>query len=162
MDIITEKGNLVNVLVPASAALNTPSDIVNVANYHDCTFLLIKGAGAVGTGTVTVDVCDTVAPGNTAKCAYKYRRFDSVAGTWGALTDRTSVQSFATDAQAGDLYEISVNTDEIGNTIVNNARGNHYVRLCLAQVDATAVLHAIVCVLGKARYGGQNPVDPLV
>ena len=162
MDILTERGHLINALPPASVAMNTPSDIINVANYHDITFLIQKGAGAVGTAVISVDVCDTTAPGNTAKCGFKYRRQVGGTDTWGAVTDRTAAETFTTIASADDMYEISVNIDEIGSTVVNGVRGNHYVRLSVAQVDATAVIYGITAILGRARYGQNVPVSAIV
>lgn len=162
MNVLTESGNLVNGLAPVNAAQNTSSDIVNVSNYHNVTFLLVKGAGGVGTATITVDVCDDVTPSNTAKVGYYYRRYNATAGTWGTLTARTAAQSFATTAQANDMYEITVDTNAIADITVNGTKGHKYCRLNITQVDATACYHAVVVILGDARYGKRDPIDPLV
>lgn len=162
MDIITQRGHVLQGLVPLSRAMNTSSDIINVANYHDITFYIVKGAGAAGTATITVDVCDTVGPGNTAKCGYKYRRQADGDDLWGAVTDRTAAQNFVTTAEANGIYEISVDTQEIGNVTVNALKGNHYVRLSIVQSIATAVTYGVFVVLGRPRYPQDVPITAIV
>ena len=162
MKVLTQYGNVSQGLESASRALNTNSDIYSVRNYNAITFILHKGAGAVGTGTVTVDACNSVVPGATAKAPFYYRRFDSVAGTWGALTARTAAESFVTTAQANDIYEITVDPRELHSIVIGGLTGFNFCRLSVAQVDATVVLYGIIVVLGQSRYNQETPIDPLV
>jgi len=160
-NIFTENANVVQGLPPASAAMTLDSDVINVTNQHSATFIIHKGAGAVGTGTVTVQACDTVGPGNILAIPFRYRRMIGTGNTWGALTVATNA-GFVTTAAANDLYEITVDPAEVTNAIVNGARGNHFVRLHIVQVDATAVLCGILAILPRQAYPQEIPVSAIV
>jgi len=159
-NVLTENANIVQGLPPASAAMTLDSDVINVANQHSVTFIIHKGAGAVGTGTVTVQACDTVGPGNTTAIPFQYRRMVGTGNAWGALTVATAA-GFVTTASANDLYEITVDPAEVTNAIVNAARGNHFVRLHIVQVDATAVLCGILVILPRQRYPQETPISAI-
>jgi hypothetical protein len=158
MDVLTERVHVLSALVPLSRAMNTNSDIVNLTNYQSCSFIIQKGAGGVGTATITVDACDNTTPSNTAKAPFKYRRNIGGTDTWGAITARTASQSFVTTANANDMYEIIVDPAEIGAVAVNSTYGNRFCRVSVAQVDATAVDYGILAVLGTPRYPQNVPI----
>jgi len=161
-NIFTENANMCVGFPPADlAAIACDSDVINVANQHSVTFVLIKGAGAVGTGTVTVQACDDVTPNNTTAIPFQYRRMVGTGNTWGALTVATNA-GFATTAAINDLYEITVDVAEVTNAIVNATRGNHYVRLHIVSVDATTVNRAILVILPRQRYKQQVPISAIV
>lgn len=160
-NIFTENAHIVMGLVPDSRALNGSSDVINVSLQHSVTALLVKGPGAVGTTTLTVEACDDVAPSNTTAIPFQYRRQVGGTDTWGALTVATAV-GFATTANANDMYEISIDPAEVTAALVNAARGNHYVRITLTQIDATACDCCIVFVLPRQRYDQQVPITVLV
>ena len=42
------------------------TDIFNVSNYKQTTFLIVKGVGTTGTSTITVQACDDVSASNTS------------------------------------------------------------------------------------------------
>jgi len=149
----TQRINIYNALVPASRALNTDSDVIDLANYQECSFFIVKGAGAVGTGTITVEACDDATPNNVTAIEFQYRRMVAATGpdAWGALATATAA-GFATTAAANDMYEIVVDPAKVAAASVNGAIGNRYVQLGIAQVDATVVLVGVVAVLGKPRY----------
>jgi len=158
---LTEDGHVINALVPLERAMNTSSDVISVENYNQLSFILQKGTGALGTGTVTVDACDNNTPSNTAKIPYKYRRQVGGTDTWGAITNRTAAESFATTANADDMYQIIVDPADVTNATVNGAKNNHWVRLSVVQVDATVVNYGIVAVLQCARYGKAVPLSAI-
>ena len=160
-NIFTENANIIQALEPASRAMNGSTDIINVALQHAITFVIQKGAGAVGTATVTVDACDTVGPGNTTAIPFQYRRMIGGTNTWGALTVATAA-GFVTTANANDMYEISVDPAEVTAATVNAATGNHYVRLTMTQVDATNVLIGIIAILPRQVYDQQVPISAIV
>lgn len=164
MDIFTQRNHVLQGIVPASAALNTNSQVINLTNYQSCSIFIIKGAGAVGTGTITVDACDNLTPSNTAKAPFKYRRCIGggiATDAWGAVTDRTALQSFVTAAAANDMYEIIVDPADIGNVVVNAARGRRFCRLSVVQVDATAVLWSVLVVLSDPKSAQEIPVTAI-
>lgn len=160
-NVLTENAHIVMGLVPDSRALNGSSDVINVANQHTVTFLLVKGPGAVGTTTITVDACDDVVPSNTTAIPFKYRRNIGGTDTWGALTTATNV-GFATTANANDIYEITVDPAEVTNATVNAARGNHYVQLTMTQIDATVCDCCILVILPRQRYPQEVPMTAIV
>jgi len=59
-NILTENMNVVHALTPLLRAMNVSTDVINISLQHCATFIIQKGAGAVGTATVTVEACDTV------------------------------------------------------------------------------------------------------
>jgi len=60
------------------------------------------------------------------------------------------------------MYEISVDPAEVTAATVNGATGNHYVRLTMTQVDATAVLVGIIAILPRQVYDQQVPISAIV
>lgn len=159
--IFSENANIVQGFPPADlAAIACDSDVINVTNQHCVTFILIKGAGAVGTGTVTVQACDDVTPSNTTAIPFQYRRMVGTGNTWGALTVATAA-GFVTTAAANDLYEITVDPAEVTNATVNALRNNHFVRLHIVSVDATAVNRAILVILPAQRYPQETPISAI-
>ena len=158
---LTESGHVINALVPLSRAMNTSSDVVSVENYNQLSFLIVKGAGAVGTATITVEACDNNTPSNQAKIPFKYRRQISPTDIWGAVTERSAAESFATVAHADDMYEIIVDPADVSNAVVNGARNYHWVRLSVVQVVATAATYGVVAILLSARYGKAVPLSAI-
>lgn len=57
------------------------TDVFNASNYKQTNFIIVKGVGATGTSTITVEGCDDVTPTNTTAVPFRYR----------ACTDRKSV-----------------------------------------------------------------------
>ena len=159
--VFTENANIIQALQPDERAMNTDSDVINVRNQHSVTFILQKGAGAVGTATITVEACDTVGPANTTAIPFRYRRMIGGTNAWGAVTVATAV-GFVTTANANDMYEITVDPAEVTAATVNAATGNHYVRLNVAQVNATVVDYGIIAILPKQRYPQETPISAIV
>lgn len=155
MSVLTERGMIAQALVPLERAMNTNTATINVRDHHEITFLLYKGAGAVGTADVTVEACDDQAASNQTAIDFKYRR--AAAGdTWGDLTDVDAGNALRTTANANEMYEIVVDVDAVTAATVNNATGNTYVRLNITQVDATVVDHGVLAILTNPRYKGET------
>jgi len=160
-NILTENMNVVHALTPLLRAMNVSTDVINISLQHCATFIIQKGAVAAGTATITIEACDDVVPNNTTAIPFQYRRMVGGTNTWGALTVATAA-GFVSIANADDEYEISVDVAEVTNAIVNAARGNQYVRLTMAQVDATQVNIGIICILPRQRYKQQVPISAIV
>lgn len=158
--ILTQYADIINVLVPASRALNTDTSVINLEGYAGCSFLVQKGAGAVGTATLTVNACDDVTPTNEAAIAFQYRRMVAAtnANAWGALSAATTA-GFVTTAAANDMYEIIVDPCVVGAATVNSTTGHSFCQLNIVQVDATAVLVGVTAILWKARYASATPLS---
>lgn len=160
-NILSENANIVHALTPLLRALNGSTDVINISLQHSLTFIVQKGAGAVGTTTITVEACDDVVPTNTTAIPFQYRRMIGGTNTWGALTVATAA-GFATTANADDEYEISVDPAEVTAALVNAARGNQYVRLTMTQINATACNVGIIAILPRQRYPQQVPISAIV
>lgn len=131
---------------------NPATDIVSMKNYNRCTFVLIYGAGAVGTATVTVESCDTVVPGTATAIAFNYR-VCTTPDTWGEVT-ACAATGFTTAANADKMYLIEVNAAELYST-------NSFVRLQFTEVDSTAVDGTVIAIMSQPRYIQGVPLTAL-
>jgi len=124
------------------------SDVIHLDHYRECTFVIIKGAGAVGTAVPTVNSCSDAAGTTAADVAYKYRAI-TAPNTHGAWTDATST-GFTTAAAADTVYEIRVLASGLSGT-------NEFVKLTLSEDDSTAVDGAGFAILTDPRYIDSDP-----
>jgi len=130
------------------------SDVVRGGNHRSVTFVIYKAVGATGTATITVEANDDVTPSNSTAIPFKYRAC-TTGDTWGALTDATTT-GFATTAGSSQLYEIIVNTDELGNT------GYKYLSLKSVEVVASPVLGGILIMMNQPRIAQATPATAIV
>ena len=107
-------------------------------------FLIVKGAGAAGTSTVTVDACDTVGPANSTPVAFMYRA-STTLDVWGDWTQAT-VTGFATTAGANQMYQVYVPAQELGT------EGYAYARLHAVEVVAQAVTGTVLMAIVNPNY----------
>lgn len=129
------------------------SDIVNLAKYRSVLFVLLKGAGAVGTTKITVESCDNVTPTTPTAIAFNSRSCVSI-DTMGSLTARTAAGGLTTTAGADQSYQIEVNADGLYST-------DKFVRLKMVEVAATAVDATIIAILSNYRHRQDVPVTAL-
>ena len=120
------------------------SDIVDLGNAHAVTFVIVKGVGATGTSTITVEACDDVAATTTSAVAFSYRKM-TTSDTWGANTWVAST-GVATTAGSSQRYLIHVDADMIASS------GYRYVRLKMVEVVDSPVLGSIDIILHNLRY----------
>jgi len=50
------------------------TDVIHLDIYRECTFIIIKNAGATGTATITVESCDDTTPTTATAIPFKYRK----------------------------------------------------------------------------------------
>ena len=129
------------------------TDVINMSNWDRATFMIQKGAGAVGTATITVESCDDVAPSNTTAIPFKYRAC-VVADTFGAWTDATAA-GFTTTAGADQIYEISVEASALSGT-------DKYVRMKMTEVANDPCDGGVSAILTNPRYAEDIPRTVLV
>lgn len=120
------------------------SDIVSMKNHNHAQFIIVKGVGATGTSTITVEACSNVSAGAVSAVPFSYQAITS-GDTAGALTDVTSA-GFATTAGSSQLYIIYVDGEAL------SASGYEYVRLKAAEVVDSPVLGGILINLLDPRY----------
>lgn len=120
------------------------TDIFNVSQYKQTTFLIWKGVGTTGTSTITVEASDDTSGSNVTAVAFRYRKATTL-DTFGALTDATS-SGFTTTAGSSQIYEIVVDNDVLGVT------GYKYIRLKAVEVVNDPVLGGVLAYLSLPRY----------
>ncbi len=123
-------------------------DVIHMDHYRECTYIITKNAGAVGTATITIESCDDTTPSTTTAVAFKYRKVED-PDTHGAWTDATSA-GFTTAAEADCVYEVVVYADGLNST-------DEYQRMQCTEVANAAVDGAIVAILTDYRYGDSDP-----
>jgi hypothetical protein len=127
------------------------SDVITLANHQGVRFLVLEGAGATGTATITVEECDQADAGGTnTAIAFRYRVKDGT-GAWGAWTDATAA-GFTTTAGANKAYELDVDGD---------GRDQPYLRLQFTEVVDSPVVGVALALLHGARYAETPPVGAL-
>lgn len=153
--IITQNGHIVQGLPPVADAFagTVRSDVINVKNHRQCTFIIQKGVGTTGTSTVTVNACDDTTPTTRSTIPFKYRACTS-SDTWGAVTTAVAA-GFDTTAGSNHLYEIIVDCDELGDL------GYGFVELNLVEVVDSPVLAGILVILQEPRSAQNIPATAL-
>lgn len=156
LDVVTQYGHWVKGLDPVADAFSgtVRSDVVRGGNHRSVTFLIYKGAGATGTSTITVVANDDVTPSNDTAIPFKYRAC-TTGDTWGALTDATTT-GFATTAGSSQLYEITVDTDEL------HTSGYKYLSLKAVEVVDSPVLGGILIMMNQPRIAQATPATAIV
>jgi hypothetical protein len=152
--VFTGRHHLVRALEAGADMFNgdPSSDIIDLSKYDRVTFLLQKGAGAVGTATVTVHAADDTS--GTTNCAMAFRyRANTSGDTWGDLTD-ADTGGFTTTAGANQMYAVEVSADEV----LEAGRGHSTpfdgkcVYLTLTEVADDPCVGGVAAVLSKGRY----------
>jgi len=145
-DVFTERNHIVMGMDPIADAFagTVYSDVVNMENYHHCTFIRYQGVGTQGTSVITVEACSTEGAAAQTAVAFKYREM-TTNDTWGALTAATTA-GFTTTAGSSAMWAIEVDAQDIAAT------GYSYARLKLVEDDNYEVLGCIVIILSHPRY----------
>lgn len=120
------------------------TDIIEVAG-DGIAFLVYKGAGAVGTSTITVQACDDTSASSSSAVPFWYKRISTTDSGWTAAT----TTGFTTTASASDMYLIAAPKDVFAST------GYKYARLAAVEVVDNAVLGGIVAFVYGLRYNPQ-------
>lgn len=125
------------------------SDVVSMKNHNRVRFVIVKGAGATGTSTITIEACDDVVPTTQSAVPFRYRRTvaGSAPGAWAAAT----ATGFVTTAGASEMYECEVAAEALA------ASGYGYVRLHAVEVANDPVLGGIVIEMLEAVFSGPTP-----
>jgi hypothetical protein len=130
------------------------SDIVSLANWSNCTFIVFCGVGATGTSTITVEACDDTSGTNTSAVPFTYREI-LTGDTPGTLTKATS-SGFTTTAGSSRIVVVSIESQALA------ASGYKYVRLKAVEVVASAVLGGILVELGGPRLASEPNASAIV
>lgn len=148
--------HVVNALVPVADAFagTVYTDVINMKDFNHVQFVIQKGAGAVGTSTITIEACDDVVPTNVSAVPFKYQ-VCTTGDTFSALT-AAEATGFDTTAGANQMYKVEVDSDALA------ASGYGYIRLKAVEVVNDPVLGGVVAVLTEPRYGQEVPNTAIV
>jgi len=122
---------------------NPATDVVNLSQWEEITFIIQKGAGATGTATITVESCDDTTPTTSTAVAFRYRLCTS-GDTFGAWTAVAST-GFTTTAGANQVYEVNIRASELSTT-------DKYVRMQCTEVANSPCDGGICAILTGPRY----------
>jgi len=82
------------------------TDVINMKNYAHVAFLILKGIGATGTSTITVEANDSNSTSGGTAIPFKYK-ICTATDVWGE-TKSATVAGFALTAGSGQMYAIEV------------------------------------------------------
>ena len=119
------------------------SDVVSLANFRRCLFVIYDGVGTTGTSTWTVNACDNTTPSNRSAISYTYREI-LTGDTEGART-AAGTSGYTNTAGSSKIILIEVSADQLA------ASGYGYVELTSVESVANAVLGGILVILGDPR-----------
>lgn len=136
-------------LAPAANAFagTVTSTPVNMSQFEQASFLIVKGVGATGTSLVTVEKCSDAAGAGAEAIPFKYRRIPS-ADAPGDIANATAA-GFTTSAGSNDLYVVYASVQLEGL-----AKGDKpFVRVKMVEQTASPVAGCILALGTGARYG---------
>lgn len=144
MKILSELHWTIGIVPVADAFSGTVYSDVMKCSGEGMEWMIVKGAGATGTSTITVEACDDVTPTNSTAVAFMYRK-STTPDTWGAWTQATTT-GFTTTAGANQMYEIYVDGSELA------AEGYAYARLKAVEVANDPVLGGVLQAVVRPNY----------
>lgn len=154
--IFTENNHLVKGLDPVADAFagTVYSDVVNMQNFGQAIFVIIKGVGATGTSTVTVEACDDTSGSNVTAIPFRYVAVLS-GDTTGTLTDATT-SGFTTTAGSSQRYVVMADAEAMAGTDYS------YLRLKCVEVVDSPVLGGIETWLSEPRHASKSIATAIV
>ncbi|MDO8704070.1 MAG: hypothetical protein Q7J84_03910 [Sulfuricaulis sp.] len=152
-ELFSERNLVINGLAPMADAFAATvySDIVDISEAHQLTFLVWWGVGAAGTTTLTVEASDDISAGNVSAVAFRSRRINFASSDVIAAVTARAAAGFATTAGSNQMYLIEVDPQVLA------ASGYKYARLkCVESVDAE-LLGGILVILSDLRVQKPTP-----
>jgi hypothetical protein len=128
------------------------STVVNMANAARAEFTIIKGVGATGTATITMEACDDKSGTNPVAIPFYYQPYIGADDVPTAVVAATAA-GFTTTAGSNQRYEIQVDAQRMGN--------KGWLRLKSVEVAASAVLGMIDIELEGLRQATEIPVTAI-
>ena len=143
-------------LVPVADAFDgtVASDVFNMSQAGRAIATILKGTGATGTSTITVEACDDTTPSNVSAIPFRYRAV-TTGDTQGALTEATA-SGFVTTAGANQMYEIEIDAEAL------SASGYKYARIKAVESVNDPVVGAILVQLFNLRFAGDQSASAIV
>lgn len=121
---------------------------ISMREYAVVEYEIIKGVGATGTATITVEACDDAASSNPVAIPFKYQVYAGSDDLPGAIIAAPAA-GFNTTAGSSQRYFIQADSQSLGN--------KGWVRLKSVEVVVSAVLGGIEARLEGARFATDIP-----
>jgi hypothetical protein len=139
----------VNVHLPVADAFagTKTSTPINMSGYQKALFVLSKGAGAVGTSTITLEMASAADGTGATAIPFRYKRILGDGNTEGSVQTATAT-GFNTVAAADDTYLIEVDS----NTAVFARGEKKYIRVKGVEVVDDPVTGSISALLLGGRF----------
>lgn len=151
-----QNNGVINALEPKAdrfaAAGN--SDVIRADGCEEIVFIITTGVSVATTPTVTVEACDNVTPSNTTAIPFKSSSV-TVAGTHGAVTDRTSAGFALTTGTANQYHIIMVDPADV--EAASSHEGRNYVRCVVTENEDVPQIASILAI----RSGDHFAQDAL-
>lgn len=137
---------------------NPASDVINLANYERCVFLLHQKANATstaGTATAKPQQVDNPSASNAVDLPFYWsKKTTGASSVWSTPLAVDAGTGVTTTANEDTIYAFEVNSRDL-------ADGKKYVQLKLTEVANAPVLGSLMALLFTARYGFPFSHDPL-
>jgi hypothetical protein len=128
------------------------TDVISMARWGQCTFILSEGAGGTATNVITIEACSDAAATATSAIAYKYR-LCGTTDTWGAAT-AIAATGYTTVAGANQMVAIEIDAAQL-------PAGYPFVRMQLTEGVDAASAAGVIAILSKPRYAESVPVTAI-
>jgi len=125
------------------------TDVISMANYERCTFILQKATGATATATLHVCSCDDVTPSTTTSVPFDYWICTS-ADTYSDKATTTTTVGLTTTAGADQMYILEVNSNELNGS-------DKFVQLVAIEGTDSPCDGTVICILSNGRYIHEVP-----
>jgi hypothetical protein len=109
-----EQVSVAQAVPPSADAFDSTvnSDVMNFKLFSKVVFLILKGNGATGTSTITINACDDITGANPVAIPFATYKSDADGQNMGARTERTS-SGFTTTAEANKNIIIELQADQL-------------------------------------------------
>lgn len=131
------------------------SDVVNMENHHEVTFIINQELGSTGTATITIQACDDVVPTNRSAVPFTVQKYLAASDVPGAPA-AVAATGFTTTAEAtAAIYVIKV------DAAVLAASGYGFVQMKAVEVVNDPVAASVLIALGQPRNNDPIPATAI-
>jgi hypothetical protein len=132
------------------------TDVVNMKNFHQVSFLVVVELGSTGTSTITVQACDDVVPTNRSAIPFYVQKYTGADDVPTAPAAVAATGFTTTAAAAAQMYRVMVDGAQLG------ASGYGYVQMKAVEVVNDPVAGSVLIILDQARNKDNVPASAIV
>jgi hypothetical protein len=129
------------------------TDVINMQDWSEITFVLHVGVGTVGTAILTIESVDNVAGDNPVEVPFQYK-IVTATDVEGAFT-AAAAAGFTTTAGSNNMFICRLLAEDLDGT-------QQFVRMVLTEAAATAVDAGVLAILSGGRYHGDSTRTAIV